>query len=261
MPGSEEKETKEKEEKEKKELEEKEKKSIETPPSEKEEKEIEIDEEEIANKVVDKLNIKKEDNYTGDQVSKLLKEVGKNASVTSKNQLYSEISRLKGKLKEVSESKSTVSNEEKEKLENEKSELKTQIKVLEDAVVEVTNQFKDYKENDTKEKLADYRAEKIKQAGGKIVEEMVVGNSREEIDAAFDKAKEKYKEVEEGVRKNLKLPSLDEEKEKKEKEEKEPPKPIERLDVSNPQALTDYKRNRKTVLDDVYKRAGFPVRT
>lgn len=222
-------------------------------------KEIVIDEEKIAQSVVEKLKINKDNTYTGEQVSQLLKEVGKNSGTTAKNQLYGEINRLKNKVSELTKDKSTTSTEEKEKIETEKSELKAQIKVLEDAVVEVTEKFDNYKSESTKEKLADYRASKIKEVDGKLVEEMVTGNTKEEIDASIEKAKAKFKEVEENVRKRLKVPSVDEEKTTEETEKK--PVVIERLDVSDDRAVKEYKQNRKKILDDVYRRAGFPKRT
>lgn len=73
------------------------------------------------------------------------------------------------------------------------------------------------KQDATAEKLRLYREKLLASAGNAIVPELLTGSSTEELDAAFELAKSKYKEIEETVAKRV----LSEQEEKKKAEQEE----------------------------------------
>jgi len=67
------------------------------------------------------------------------------------------------------------------------------------AIEEADKRFNDYRTDMQKaidrDKLDRYRAEKIAEAGGRIIPELVLGETQEAIDLSIEKAKQRYEEI------------------------------------------------------------------
>jgi chromosome segregation ATPase len=247
-----------------------------------EDKKEEKQEEEIVVKEVKIPEIEKKDSYSKDEVDNLLKEASKNGAQQgvkiAKEQLYPEIDRLKEKIKESSTKMSELQSqipstvEEKQKLEKEKTDLATELaqtktslndaqsklNAVESTALDAIDQVKNLSTKLDAKELSEFRLQKIAEANGKIIPEMVTGSSKEEIEASVEKAKTKYSDLVEGVRKNLNLPSVDEQT-KIEEQNKENSEVPEVTRIKEKTDFTTWKGNREEMRRKLYRSYGVDV--
>lgn len=214
--------------------------------------------------------------FTIDEVNKLLQDATQSGVQIAKQQLYPEIERLKGKLKENTENLKKIKKitpeteaekkalaEEKERLAKELTASKTQLtdansklKTVEDTALDAINQVNILKDDLAKKEVESYKLQKIAESGGEIIPEMVVGSTIEEIDKSVVKAKEKYLNVLESVRKDLNLPKVPP-KEKVEGGSPEEKPEIKRL--AKQSDFSDWKGSREDLRKKLYSSYGFPT--
>jgi hypothetical protein len=100
----------------------------------------------------------------------------------------------------------TTQNQDTETLKSQITDLQKKLdtsnadwtKALDEALVKTRQEFNQTLEG---ERLATYKQTKIAEAKGKIIPELVTGSTREEIDASFTKATERFNEIYENASK------------------------------------------------------------
>lgn len=207
--------------------------------------------------------IDKTKSYSGDEVAKLVSLASKNASVSTKNQLYPEIERLKNKITEVEASMKTASETEKAQLLDEKTQLENanklltdKVKEFDDKLKEVSNKTKEIETASIEKTLKDHKDKLIADNKGSIVEDLIEGKTIEELNASLVKSKAKFSEIEENLRSKLNLPKTPT---AEEIAEQNKPVNIPRLDVTDQRAASDYRKNRNAARQEVYRKEGFPI--
>lgn len=214
--------------------------------------------------------------FSIDEVNKLIQEATQSGVQIAKQQLYSEIDRLKGKLKENTENLKKIEKtapeteaekkallEEKEKIVKELADSKTQLtdannklKKVEDTAIDAITQVNSLRDSLAKKEIESYRLQKIAESEGKLIPEMVAGSTIEEIDKSVEKAKEKYLNVLESVRKDLNLPKVPL------KEKIEGVSPDEKLEIkrlAKQSDFSDWKGSREEVRRKIYASHGFKI--
>jgi predicted RNase H-like nuclease (RuvC/YqgF family) len=168
------------------------------------------------------------DSYSKDEVEKLLKdkekeikELSQKAIVeavgTEKQKLYATIEkekeeklRLEKELEEFRQEEAKKKEEEEEKR-REELEVRDLVKEIEEKQVKESKRFqeildlreKEYKTELLKRDLAIFRERKIAEANGRIIPELVQGNSEEEISQSVELAKQRYIDIVEGTKKEV----------------------------------------------------------
>lgn len=223
--------------------------------------------------------------YSAEEVNNLLAENTRNTTKTVKDQLYPEIKRskdkvtdLNNKLKELETQKPKNADEQK-KVDDEKANLQTQLetakaenaqlntklKALEDVTVDAVNRLNELDSKLSEKDLSEYRLQRIndvRSKGDNLVDSLVVGKTKEEIDASVEKAKAEYSNIVDGVRKSMKLPSVAEEQETQQqnaqkKEEQEKLAKVTR--IATPNDFKNWKGTRDEILKSAYRSAGVNV--
>lgn len=194
--------------------------------------------------------------YTAEEAQKFIDDAIKAGQNIAKGQLYPEITKLKAKVDVLDSSmQGKVNPEELEKLVAEKTETTKKLTALEDAYVSSKQQL-DGLENQLKtEKLESYKQKKIASSDGKIIPELVVGNSTEEIDISIEKAKVKYAEIQNELRQKYNLPTEVETKKVNNVQEEK----IEIPRLGSNADLGKWESQRKDLLKKVYGPYGLKV--
>lgn len=203
-------------------------------------------------------------NITGDVIEKILKspsqgdeEKIKLAVATgteiAKKQLYPEIEKLRAKLSSLeneleNKSKDAVDKDILNKLNTEKTELESKLKIVEDELVKTVSTIKELQDKFNQSQLLAYKNKKIAELGGRVVESLIKGNTKEEIDASIEVAKKEYERIEESLKKEYRLPTIPVTKEKEEEE----PIEVKRITEINRESLTDWAQKRNEILQKVY---------
>ena len=126
-----------------------------------------------------------------------------------KEKLYPEITRLKDELEKkvsrvnellltIGEKDEIISQKDKEMKEVKTNSKKTdsqEVKELTLKVTELENNLSSKDSEISTIKLDSYKQQKIAEAGGELIPELVLGNSEEEIDLAVERAKERYADI------------------------------------------------------------------
>lgn len=208
-------------------------------------------------------SIDKNKEYKGTDVLKLVSIASKNTALNVKNQLYPEIDRQKAKLLELENTLKTANEKDKEKIMIEKAEVEKQNKELAEQLAKVNEQLKavaektsEIEKKSSEKELNDHRSKLLAENKGSIVDELVTGKTIEELNASIEKAKAKYKEIEEGVRGKLNLPKAPT---PEEIEIQNKPVNVDRIDVTNGRVVNDYRKNRNTLREEIYRKEGFPI--
>jgi DNA repair exonuclease SbcCD ATPase subunit len=115
-----------------------------------------------------------------------------------KNKLYKTIDDKDNTIKQlnqtISDLKSDLKTKEDSTMENEK-ELLAQLQAMKEAQDKLIKDMETEKENARKAELESYKATKIAGANGEIVAGLVRGNTKEEIDASIELAKQEYQNI------------------------------------------------------------------
>lgn len=195
-------------------------------------------------------------NYTAEEAQKFIDDAIKAGQNIAKGQLYPEITKLKAKVETLdSNIQGKVSPEELEKLSAEKEATVKKLTALEDAYVASKQQLDGLETQLKTEKLESYKQKKIASTDGKIIPELVVGNSTEEIDTSIEKAKVKYAEIQSELRQKYNLPTEVEIK----KKESEIEEKINIPRLGTKADLGKWESQRKDLLKEVYGRYGLNV--
>lgn len=190
---------------------------------------------------------------------KVIRNALKKGSEITKNQLYPEIKRLKDKINRLADEIIVNADDASQKesdtvvvLKEEKAKIEDKLKVVEDALVDTVKKVESIQDEVTTDKLDSYRNLKIAENKGEIIERLVGGNTKEEIDASIEVAKLEHELVVNSVKKDFNLP----EKKEKIEEEKKPKEStvVERIDFSQ-DATKTWKKDRKDILKKVYEEA------
>lgn len=149
----------------------------------------------------------------------------------------SEIADLKKELEEVKkESEKLKENVEKGVKTNKTiSELTTTISVLERQLEELQAK---YDADVTALKLESFKKEKIMEAGGELIPELVTGNSEEEILASIELAKQRYQEIIQKAVQNVQMPAANPNQNVIQLKEKS----IEEISSMTPQQWAEYRK-------------------
>jgi len=202
---------------------------------------------------VPKVEVNK--SYSSVETQKLIDEAIQAGQKIAKGQLYPEIQKLKDKVSVLdSTMHGQVSQEELAKLATEKAETVQKLGALEEAYVDTRKQIDGLTTQLHEEKLETYKQKKIAGADGKIIPELVVGNSQEEIDTSIEKAKVKYSEIQEELRKKYNLPTEVVPKKESEEEEK-----ISIPRINKKTDLSKWSQEREKYLKDVYGKYNIQV--
>ena len=118
----------------------------------------------------------------------------------------SEIADLKKELEEVKKENAKLQENVEKGVKTNKtiSELTTTISVLERQLEELQAK---YDADVTALKLEAFKKEKIAEAGGELIPELVTGNTEEEILASIEKAKQRYQEIVQKAVQNVQMPA------------------------------------------------------
>lgn len=118
----------------------------------------------------------------------------------------SEIADLKKELEEVKKENAKLKENVEKGVKTNKtiSELTTTISVLERQLEELQAK---YDADVTALKLEAFKKEKIAEAGGELIPELVTGNSEEEIIASIELAKQRYQEIIQKAVQNVQMPA------------------------------------------------------
>lgn len=223
--------------------------------------------------------------YSAEEVNNLLAENTRNTTKTVKDQLYPEIKRSKDKVTELNsklkdlETQKPKNAEDQKKIDDEKAslnsqlesakteneQLTTKLKALEDVTVDAVNRLNELDTKLSEKDLSEYRLQKINDVranGDNLVESLVTGKTKEEIDASVEKAKTEYSNIVDGVRKNLNLPSTAEEKQTQQKQEqqKEEQEKLNNVTrIATPNDFKNWKGTRDEILKHAYRQAGVNV--
>lgn len=194
--------------------------------------------------------------YTAEEAQKFIDDAIKAGQNIAKGQLYPEITKLKAKVETLdSNIQGKVDPAELEKLSAEKEVTVKKLTALEDAYIASKQQLDGLETQLRTEKLESYKQKKIASSDGKIIPELVVGNSTEEIDTSIEKAKVKYAEIQNELRQKYNLPTeVDVKKKENEQEEKIV---INRLGTKAD--LGKWELQRKDLLKEVYGKYGVNV--
>ena len=240
------------------------------------------------------IKIEKDKTYSADEVTNLITDAIKKGATISKNQLQDTI---KKKTEEVVQAKADADTKKLEaetiKKENddlqkkildkenevktladkskdadeakkELNELKTKqsdtekkLTVMEEAGAQAIKKANDLETSIQKERMDRYKEQLITKANGRIIAEMVIGSTVEELEKSAEGAKKAYEKNENDIRGKFKLPS--EEDEKKAKEEEGKPITVNKIDPTDMNAVNAWKKDRKKIIQDVYRKEGFDV--
>lgn len=118
----------------------------------------------------------------------------------------SEIAELKKELEEAKKENAKLQENVEKGVKTNKtiSELTTTISVLERQLEELQAK---YDADVTALKLESFKKEKIAEAGGELIPELVTGNSEEEIIASIELAKQRYQEIIQKAVQNVQMPA------------------------------------------------------
>lgn len=202
-------------------------------------------------------------NITGDVIEKILKspsqgdeEKVKLAVATgteiAKKQLYPEIEKLRAKLatleKELeNKSKDSVDKNVLDRLSTEKTELESKLKIVEDELVKTVSIINDLQNKFNQSQLLAYKNQKVAELGGRVVESLIKGNTKEEIDASIEVAKKEYERIEESLKKEYRLPTIP-----VDTEPKQEPVEVKRIIEPTRENLNDWSQRRNEILQKVY---------
>lgn len=202
--------------------------------------------------------VEKDKTYSADEVQKIIDNAVQGGQKIAKEQLYDEIDRLKEKVKVVNDQLKTnkVEPAEIQKLVEEKSLYEKKVSALEESVVSSGKKLEQL-ESDLKQKELDtYKLQKINSAEGKIINEMVSGNTKEEIDASIEKAKAKYVDLQNELRQKFNLPTESVEGSKPEN------KVVEKINIPRLKGkadLSSWSADREKYLKMVYEPLGLKL--
>lgn len=140
-------------------------------------------------------------------IAELLKKVRQE----EKAKLYKDIEKMKEKIKSLTEElgqhKELLMKKDNEKLSEQQLLLKQQEELSKEVVALKAIIEKNQEEAREKIRMAElnaYKQKKISEAGGKIIPEMVAGNSEEEIDESYIKAVQYYMQIKDDIINELK---------------------------------------------------------
>lgn len=221
-------------------------------------------------KVVDEIKIDTSKNYTPDEMKKFIAEAAKKGATISKNQLHDEIEKLKAKNLAL-ENSAKEKNEKKSKTDEKEITapvtdplVAQQLKVMEDSFLASMSEIEALKAENKKKDLNLHIQKLIADSQGRIVPEMVKGESIEEIDESAKVAKAKFVQIENDIRSKLNIPAEPTPEEKKKAEEQNKPIEVPKFgSVRNPiptrNELEDYKKQRALLLTKAYAEAGLQI--
>ena len=229
----------------------------------------------IIDEVKKEIKIDSKKTYSTEEVNNLINDAIKKGANISKNQFQNNITSLKEKvntfeaekaelLKQL-ESKSKVETEkvteEKNELEKKLAEINEQakinsekLKVMEDEAVRAITEVTELQKSLAKERLDKQKAELIAEAKGKIIAELVTGDTVEELKASATLAKKKYDELHTQLRKELGIPT---ETEKKDGNKEVVINPIK--SVKDTLSISEWEKVSKEIKDRVYRNNGFNI--
>jgi hypothetical protein len=218
--------------------------------------------------------------YSPDEVQSMLAEAVKQGAKISKDQLHKEIDNARDNARKLQEKvtaleqaqKDAVTAQSKQEADDQASAMRAELEkvtnkmaALEDAYVSQNAKLEETTARLQKEKLATYAQQKVAEANGRIIAEMVHGNSVKEIDDAAAKAKAKFDEIEAGLKQSLKLPGATQGHDGKKENEQQADNDegdvtiIERAEIKSFADREQYKNKRAELMKRVYAEAGFPV--
>ncbi len=216
----------------------------------------------VVSKVLPQLINKDKKEYSLDEVNNLVIEATKKGAKITKDQLYSEIDKLKVKVKEATDTIKSLKEKtdgdksaELSAIEQEKALLLEKLKIIEDKAVEAISTSNKLKSDIEKERINSYISKRIMDEKGKLIAGMVKGNTKEEVEASIVEAKAEYEKIENGIKERLNLPAeptpdIDNDGNPIE------PKPISVNRIENTSDLRDYSKKRDNILKQVYAEHG-----
>lgn len=228
---------------------------------------------------LDKVGIKVDKlTYSPEEVQTLIAEATRKGAKISKDQLHKEIEkqkseaqRLDGELKKLQEAqKAQQSQQDQQKSAEAEAQLKAQLEevskkleLMETSVVDQAAKAQELEARLQAEKLMTYAQQRIAEAQGRIIPELVRGNSKDEIDKAVQLAKARFEEIELSLKNSLKLPSatLQSTTGADQQTQESQQTQVERVEFKNMRDRDLYKAKRAEILQKIYAEAGFPVKT
>lgn len=130
--------------------------------------------------------------------SRAVQKLIEHARQQEKDKLYPSLQAKDEKIKaleqEIQTLKEQVKKKEESSLEGEK-ELLAEIQALKEAQEKLLEQLEEERKKAEKAELEAYRAELISKANGEVIEDLVTGNTKEEIKQSFERARQRYQEL------------------------------------------------------------------
>lgn len=199
------------------------------------------------------LTVQKDKTYSSDEVDKLLAEAVRKGAVTSKNQLNKELEKLRGEVKDLrNKSNETKSTADVEAL----ALLNKKVEVLEEALTKQVVQNETLVKSVEQERLDNFKREIVAKAQGRIISELVTGNTKEELEASAKIAMEKFEKIEEELRRKHNLPT---EQQKKDEETQSAIKTEVAVLAPTPVNQREWKAKRAEIAAKLYREAGVKV--
>jgi predicted nucleic acid-binding Zn-ribbon protein len=194
--------------------------------------------------------------YTAEEVEKLTMQTIQSAQKIVKDQLYPDIKRANDKVKELEDKLAASTNkDEKDVLEAQLKTATEKVKALEDYTVKTNDDVVALKNELNTERLDKYRLSKIAEANGQIIADMVVGQTKEEIDSSVEKAKKTFDDTQKELRKKYKLPDTPD----TPPDPKVDDVPVKRINPMDNDSIREYNSKRKQLIADVYGQYGVKV--